>query len=148
MKDHNGDFLGFYHSAESWHWPASRTRDERDSVNFGFYAPEGGTSGEMVMLWSELGGKLVPCLRVYDDAWSTLAHLSELVMAMGEIDDQNVSPAAFCAMLLDFGFKDLTQRVRSGDEPRMDLLMQLRSVAWSEMPTDVLERVVDAIGSR
>ena len=142
MKDHTGDFLGFYHNAEAWHWPASKTRDELDSVNFGFYAPDGGTSGEMVMQWSELGGSHVPCLRVYDDAWSTLAHMSELIASLGELDNENVSPADFCALLLAHGFKDLTQRARSGDEKRMDLLMRLRNVQWSELRTEKLEVIV------
>jgi len=39
---------------------------------FGMYVKGGGTSGEMAMRWHEIGGKKVPRLEVFSDAWSAL----------------------------------------------------------------------------
>lgn len=148
MKDHDGDFRGFYHSGEAWHWPASKTRDEVDHVSLGFYSPDGGTSGEMSVRWVQLSrGTPVPQLCAFDDAWHTLAQFGDLIAAMADLDNQNISPLDFCALLRRLGFVDLTQRTQDPRDVRHGLLVQLRHFDWSDMPTDRLEAVVAAASS-
>ena len=112
MKDHDGDIRGFYHLSEAWYGPANLSNSSTyvDEVNFGFFCPDGGTSGEICMKWQELGGKIAPRLECFDDGWSALASFTDLIAEMGELDDENPTPKEFCALLSRFGFKDLTPR--------------------------------------
>jgi len=108
MKTHDGDIRGFYHLSEAWYGPAnlSSGRSE-DEVTFGFYCPEGGTSGEMSMKWDSMGA----CLRVWHDAWHTLVRFSSVVVALGEVEEKpTITPKEFCALLLRLGFQDMTPR--------------------------------------
>ena len=78
---------------------------------FGLYGIDGSTSGEMCVRWKELGGKIVPQLQVFDDGWSALASFPDLILELGDLDNQNITPKEFCALLKGLGFKDLTARV-------------------------------------
>lgn len=114
-----GCVRGFIRTTQAWYYDAKTTLSggKLDEVMFGFYAPEGGTTGEMRMLWSDLGGKTVPELRVYDDAWSALAEFGDVLALMAAADcshsdDAHVSGDKFCEMLVQCGFVDMTERVR------------------------------------
>lgn len=73
------------------------------------YYPDGGTSGEMSIEWFELGGKLVPQLKCFDDGWSSLSLFGDLVGRMAELDNKNIQEEGFCRLLDECGFKDLTR---------------------------------------
>jgi hypothetical protein len=130
MRDHEGDFRGFYHLSEAWYGPSNLVNSKyTDEVNFGFFCPDGGTSGEMAMRWQELGGKDVPELTCFSDAWNTLASFPDLIAAMGELDDTDPTPKQFCALLMQLGFKDLTPRENpygntDSRKPRRETLLE------------------------
>jgi hypothetical protein len=113
MKDHKGDFRAFCHGKRAyWRSERTRPRGELDVVYFGFYSPKGGTSGEMVMQWKEVGGKPTPQLKAFCDSWHALNEMKDLLAALAEVDDEDISPERFCKMLLDLGFKDRTETTR------------------------------------
>lgn len=92
MKNHEGNIRRYYIS------PLDET------LYFGLYAPHGGTSGEMSIYWKNLLGDYVPCLHCYDDGWSTLAQFKDVIDAMAEHDNKNISINDFCKMLESCGF--------------------------------------------
>lgn len=110
MRDHEGDLRQYTFVSEAYYAEsaaATRSRDIVDEVSFGFYSPDGGTSGEMVMEWINLGeqwrnGEKViqvsPRLRCFNDAWDALAHLKDVIDALAEVDDQDISPKEFCQL--------------------------------------------------
>lgn len=111
MKDHVGCFRGFTHYNEAWYAQTVKLgAGILDEIHIGFYSPEGGTTGEFTVEWIELSGREVPRLRVFDDAWDVLARMSDLLGRMADLDNQNVTPQAFCKLLLELGFEDRTAR--------------------------------------
>jgi len=116
---HDGMIRGFYHLAEAWYADAnlkSRTDGLVDDITIGFYTSDGkgGTTGEFKISWTEeLGGKLVPQLCVYDNAWEALSHFSDLLTAMEYLDNTNPTPQEFCEILTRLGITDLTPRKQS-----------------------------------
>lgn len=104
MKDHEGCHRGFYWTNKAWYC----TEIKANEIMFGMFHGEGGTSGEMAMVWQELSGKEVPQMRVYDDAWSALATFGDLLHELGNHDNENITPEGFINILKAYGFKDLT----------------------------------------
>jgi len=107
-RDHKGDIKGFNWNSKAWYAGVIRVDDE-ESIDFGLYAIEGGTSGEMTMVWKELCGREVPRLKIYDDAWSALSLFPDLIQELGKRDNDNITPEEFVEILLSCGFKDLTK---------------------------------------
>ena len=144
MKDHDGDFRGFYHLSEAWYGSANLQNSQYlDEVSFGSFFPDGGTSGEMIMRWEELGGKNVPQLQCFDDGWSTLSSFTDLIAELGKLDDDNITPKQFCELLTRLGFKDLTARENpygdKGDrKPRRETMLENTLAAMVDaVSTDV-----------
>jgi hypothetical protein len=108
---HEGDFKGFVQLSRAYYGDANlrNKAEKKDEVTFGFYSPEGGTSGEMTMEWINLSNKFIPRLRVYSDAWSALSNMHDLIDLLGEHDEEDPSPEEFCKYLLQCGFKDMTE---------------------------------------
>ena len=120
---HDGMIRGFYHLSEAWYADANLTNRYDgliEEVMIGFYGPDGdqGTSGEFAVKWEHLGGKLTPQLCVYDDAWDTLSHFSDLLAEMAKLDSESPSPLEFCELLTRLGIKDLTLRDSSVKEKK------------------------------
>lgn len=109
---HEGSAKGFHHLSRAWYadacMKAGRGKDVADEVTFGFYHPDGGTSGEMTIFWEYLGGKITPYLKVWNDAWHTLYQFCDVLKEMSDVDDDDISPEQFCAILLKCGFQDMT----------------------------------------
>ena len=99
----------FIHTGRAW-YAESALRNGRvtDEVMIGMYAADGGTSGEFAVRWSELGGKNVPMLCVFDDAWFSMMMFRDVLEAMASVDGQNVTPEAFCELLVRCGVADAT----------------------------------------
>jgi len=116
MNKHEGTQKGFIHFRSAWYADkVAQPMEVVDEVNFGYYAPDGDTTGEMVMAWHRLGPDDVsPRLEVFNDAWDALATFGDLIAALGKLDDQNITPAQFCDLLREHGFADLTQRKNGG----------------------------------
>lgn len=124
---HDGDVRGFYHLSEAWYGPANLANSKTtDEVNFDFYCPTGGTSGEMSMNWDSIGA----CLHCWHDAWETLYQFADVVKALGERYDHDNAPTPkqFCALLLKLGFTDLTPRKSpyndDGATPRRETMLE------------------------
>jgi hypothetical protein len=79
-----------------------------EEVMFGYTHREGGTPGEMAIRWRDHGGRAVPRLECFDDAWAALATFGDLLAAPAEVDGDKMTPDEFCDMLLAHGFKDKT----------------------------------------
>ncbi len=120
-KDHEGDIRQYIHVAEAWYAESSLSNKEHivDEVMFGFYSPDGGTSGEMGMRWINLGEKwegakkiahTAPRLECFNDAWHALYQFQDVLYALAELDDVDITPEQFCQMLDACGFIDDTPR--------------------------------------
>jgi len=106
MKDHEGCVRGFYWSNKAYY--AKSLPKELPEINFGMYAEEGGTSGEMSMVWRNIGNKDTPQLRCFCDAWSALSLFPDLIKKLGEHDSEDITDEQFVEILKKCGFKDLT----------------------------------------
>jgi hypothetical protein len=119
-KNHEGDVRQYTHLEEAWYAKSSlEGRDFVDEVMFGFYSPDGGTSGEMGMRWINLGTKwrrghevphFAPQLQCFSDAWSALAQFKDVIDALAEVDGEDITPGQFCEILDRCGFIDATPR--------------------------------------
>ncbi len=151
MKDHEGDLKQYILTSETYyHW--ARDKGEVDEVMFGFYSPEGGTSGEMAVRWHQLenGKPPVPRLECFNDGWHALYQFQNVLAAMAEVDREDITPYEFCALLEHCGFIDKTERVNPNKiDPEMTLqsaVEELHSMADSleiDVPSDAgyVERV-------
>ena len=105
LKFKNKDLKrGFYWPKKAWY----SNKDIENSIHFGIYADEGGTTSEINMTLIELGGKMVPQLRVFDDAWEVLSTFDDLIGEISEFDNKNITQEKFVEILKDCGFKDNT----------------------------------------
>lgn len=110
-SDHTGCVRAFHILSEAWYADANlKGSDVLDEISLGFYAPEGGTSGEMCIRWTRLGGTVTPQLTVFDDAWSALAQFKDVLDKFAELDSTNPPPSKIAEVLLACGFKDMTAR--------------------------------------
>lgn len=96
------------------------TRKARDAntvkkldILFGMYHPEGGTYGEMSMVWYPLDHRLVPKLEVFDDAWKALNSFPDVLDELARVDSNNMTEDEFVTILKRCDFKDLTLYERS-----------------------------------
>lgn len=111
MEDFSEYVKGFYHLSEAWYAEANlRGSEEVDEVMLGYYSGSGGTAGELGVRWRVLAGNHVPQLQALDDSWAVLASMPELIQEMGKVNDENITPKDFCALLLRLGFTDMTPR--------------------------------------
>jgi hypothetical protein len=104
MKDHVNCIRGFHWSTKAWNGKSVFDR----SISFGMYQPGDGTSGEMTMVWHDLGRKIVPKLECFDDGWNALSLFDDLIKKLGEHDDENITEDQFVSILLECGFTDMT----------------------------------------
>lgn len=120
MKDHSDCKRQFVHLSRAWYGKATLQRETvmHDEINIGFYHTEGGTTGEFGIKWIELGNKEVPELRVFDDGWDALWCFSDLLKKMAEIDNENVTPANMCKLLISCGIEDATPTISPYDDLR------------------------------
>lgn len=104
--NHKGCLKGF-----SWQGPCQSLGDSIvDELNIGFYADEGGTSGEFTIQWEKLSGNIVPRLQAFDDGWDALVNMPELLEFMASIDGQHLPIGKFVEKLKEIGFQDYTKR--------------------------------------
>ena len=108
-RDHTGCIRGFHQNSRAWYGGYVQHGDV-DRFSIGMYHPEGGTTGEMTVVFAKWpDGRVVPRLGCFDDGWSALSTFTDLIARMGAVDDKNITPEDFRKMLLEFGFTDLTK---------------------------------------
>ena len=121
MGDHENCKRQFIQLSRAWYaetfLPNSRLNDE---VTVGMYHPEGGTTGEFAIRWSEIGGKIVPMLCAFDDAWDALMMFRDVLEVMASVNDQNVTPDRFCELLIECGVEDATPEKSPHEKPPVD----------------------------
>ena len=123
----------FIHTGMAWYADSSLNNSRvTDEVMIGMYHEDGGTTGEFAVRWSELGGKSVPMLCVFDDAWDAMLMFQDVLEAMANVDNQNVTPEQFCQLLLQCGIEDTTPR-QSPYEPKTDRMYQKPDSKLREM---------------
>ncbi len=106
---HEGCKRQFIQTGRAWYAESSlKNSGVTEEVMIGMYHPEGGTTGEFAVRWSELGGKNVPMLCVFDDAWDAILMFRDVLEAMASVDGQNVTPEVFCQLLVRCGVEDAT----------------------------------------
>jgi hypothetical protein len=105
MKDHEGCIRGYHRSSKGWY---GASKDEIE-IGFGMFHPDGGTSGEMRIVWIELNNVLCARLMCFEDSWSALSLFPDLIQKMGEVDEEEIQEEDFAKILDSCGFKDLTQ---------------------------------------
>ncbi len=103
---------GYYRATNAW-WKKS-TNDGDPEVQFGIYHDEdgkgkGGTSGDMCIIWDDVGGRRVPLLKVYADGWKVLASFSDVITELEKVGKLKITEDQFCAILDRCGFIDLTK---------------------------------------
>ncbi len=114
MKTHEGCKRGFNHLSAAWYGKECLNDNETvDKVIIGFYHPEGGTTGEFSIRWMSLSGKVTPLLEVFDDAWHALYEFRDVLAKLAEHDSEDMPPAVLCALLVECGIEDMTQRTRA-----------------------------------
>lgn len=119
MKDYTKGIRTYCHFGSAYYAAILRANGHNefeDEVWFGLSHPEGGTMGEMAVKWTRIGNNLVPFLHCFDDAWQVLALFQDVVQVLATLNDGNVQPAEFCALLEACGFKDSTARNGSPEQ--------------------------------
>ncbi len=119
MRDHSGCIRGYRQLSRAWYGLACLSKEGLvDQVTFGFYHPEGGTTGEIYVEWSPLVSdeRPTPRLHLYDDAFSALAHFKDVLDRLADFDNADIQPWEFCQILRECGFQDLTDNRKPGAE--------------------------------
>lgn len=78
--------------------------DGREEIMFALHHPGGGVTGEIVMVWKPLNGRMVPQLQSYDDSWKVLSCFTDLIDRLGDFDGDNITPDEFIEILESLGF--------------------------------------------
>lgn len=115
MKNrHDGMIKGFTQLSRAWYGKYTlNSADYTDSITFGFYSPEGGATGEMTVEWICLDGKIIPEISIFNDAWSALSQVHDLIDLLGRHDGEDSTPEQFCEFLKECGFVDMTETDRN-----------------------------------
>ena len=103
---------GFHWTSKTWY--ALLFSDDRvvDEIMIGFYFPgEGGTTGEFAIRWRTIGESAHARLEVFDDGWSALRAMPELVLMLSQIHG-TPTPEFIQAELIRIGFVDMTNYER------------------------------------
>ena len=104
MKNKEEDIRGFILSNKAYY----KSVIDKKEIMFGLYDNNGGTMGEMAMVWYSLGNKIVPRLECFDDGWAVLSTFKDVISILGQYDNKNITQEEFANILLSCNFKDLT----------------------------------------
>lgn len=113
---HKGGVRGFTSYRESWYARHFSQAEQRDEYRIGIYYPDdgGGTTGEFLIRWEDVGDEATPRLEVWGDAWDALTRFPDLIEGLGAMDfegkEGGATPAQVGALLAACGIRDLTTR--------------------------------------
>lgn len=105
---------GFHHLKAAWYGDQPDQYDGyADEIEFGMDYPDGSAArGALILRWYTIGGNDVPQLQAFDDAFPLLAAFADVLAALANCDDANLTPLQFCDLLRLHGFTDLTHTTR------------------------------------
>lgn len=113
IDKHEGDKKGFTQLSKTSYGETilNKEKNVKDIVTIGFYAEEGGTSGEFEIRWEVFkeGYKeiiCVPKLEIFNDAWSSLSNMPELIKFLGRNDNKNITADELCSFLEYSGYEN------------------------------------------
>lgn len=112
MKTHDDCHRGFWIASESW-WYRSQDKEYDDEIMVGMYRKDGGTTGEFGIRWLNIGGRSVPQLQVFHDAWHALAQFPDLLAGLASMDSEFPHPKQVASLLRNLGIQDDTNRLPS-----------------------------------
>jgi hypothetical protein len=102
----------YVNTDESWYATLPSYVPYRDII-FGVYAEEGGTTGEMTMVWNDRGHAK---LEAYDDSFSVLAQFKDVIDAVADhckLTNDLLTKEDFIKILEACGFEDDTTRTKT-----------------------------------
>lgn len=101
----------FYRLSKSWFFSASVKSQDKDFVEeFTIQCRGPEVSGDFVVRYKRMDGRIVPKLEVFDDAWKTLALFPDLLAKMAGVDNQKISPDEFADILTGLGIAEITEQ--------------------------------------
>lgn len=85
-------------------------QDAEDEIMLGIQHPDGGCLCELKISWHRLGGKLVPQLNVFSEAWHLLntPTFQKVLNQLAREKESLASPNEVSALLIQCGFTDLS----------------------------------------
>ena len=140
----------FTHEKESWYADAVKRIGQIDEVNIMMciYDKRGHNDGciyEFVAVWLDLGGRPVLRIDVFAESFAAFNDFADLFDALKGLDPetQNMSPAAFCALLESLGIEDETERKRPGHAPMPEC-----PTCHRQLPEETVSEHVDGATKR
>lgn len=97
---------GFIWTSKAWYASAL---PNKESISFGMYDGDGGTSGEMMMSWYVVMGTPAARLECFDDGFYNLFSFVDVLEKLQEYNDKEMSQENFVDILKQCGFQDLTE---------------------------------------
>ena len=107
--NHAGARRRYTHLKRSWYGQAAHERDVVDKVTFGLYHADGSTESELAVTWLAVGDKTFAQLVAFSDSWKVLASLTDVIVALGELEGTAPSVETFCTLLDRHSFEDATR---------------------------------------
>lgn len=88
-----------------------------DEIMLALRCADGGCVTEMSIRWYKLGKTVSPRLECFDEAWPMLfaPSCAKVMQTLAARHDQNLSPDDVTQILLESGFKDLSDHPWKGD---------------------------------
>lgn len=110
---------GFYFTNESWYFNENTLHEATAEIMFGIFAyqedgSDGGCVAEIAMRWYDLQPNLgkphTPKLEIFNDSWKEFSKMGDLIERLAIHDSKCITPKDFINILLELGFKDITNR--------------------------------------
>lgn len=76
-------------------------------IMIGMYCDDGSCISEMKVEWEVIRNKLVPRLKIFDDAWDVLYKFKPLLKTLSKYTDKNISQQQFISILQQHNFSEL-----------------------------------------
>ena len=87
--------------------------DYIDQIVFGLYAIDGGTTGEALFRWYNIGGRTFASVELCSDVWFLLKEFNEVFEAISIVDSDSATPEEIERILSEHGFADATREKES-----------------------------------
>lgn len=139
MNSHDEYVRGFHWMNRAYYAEAAKCKKE---IMFGVYHRRGGAPGEMAMRWHNLFSEIVPRLEVFCSGWETLFQFQDVLKALAERNNLNLSQEEFVEILKSCGFEDLTKYENPHGETRAEHLaheLELAEARVKELKSKIAE---------